>query len=133
MSFVSENIRELFSLSGIVTGESRGVTRQGRPNGLIHQYFFLKSLEDISLFCCIGRTRTSSLLVQFFFHFHAVLIKHFAKQVCSPVGCETPACCPYLPACTAPGGGICYRGGGGVSQHALRQTTLPCEQNHRHV
>ena len=26
------------------------------------------------------------------------------KQVCIPVGCVTPACCPYLPACTAPWG-----------------------------
>ena len=26
------------------------------------------------------------------------------QQVCIPVGCILPACCPYLPACTAPGG-----------------------------
>ena len=25
-------------------------------------------------------------------------------QECIPVGCILPACCPYLPACTAPGG-----------------------------
>ena len=48
-------------------------------------------------------------------------------QVCIPVGCLPPACCPYLPACTAPregllpgvgdvcsgGGGVCSRGEGG--------------------
>ena len=69
------------------------------------------------------------------------------QQVCIPVGCVPPACCPYLPACTAqgwcllqgglhhggaaPGGSLPLRepasGGsacswGGVSQHALRQT-----------
>ena len=26
------------------------------------------------------------------------------KQECIPVGCILPACCPYLPACTAPRG-----------------------------
>ena len=26
------------------------------------------------------------------------------------VGCVPPACCPYLPACTAPGGCTCPRG-----------------------
>ena len=26
------------------------------------------------------------------------------KQECIPVGCVPPASCPYLPACTAPGG-----------------------------
>ena len=26
------------------------------------------------------------------------------KQECIPVGCVPSACCPYLPACTAPGG-----------------------------
>ena len=26
------------------------------------------------------------------------------KQECIPVGCVPPACCPYLPACTAPRG-----------------------------
>ena len=25
-------------------------------------------------------------------------------QECIPVGCVPPTCCPYLPACTAPGG-----------------------------
>ena len=27
------------------------------------------------------------------------------QQECIPVGCVPPACCPYLPACTAHGGG----------------------------
>ena len=37
-----------------------------------------------------------------FFHqtFH-----EYCKQECIPVGCVPPACCPYLPACTAPRGG----------------------------
>ena len=29
--------------------------------------------------------------------------EHFIKQVCIPVGCVPPACCPYLPACTVSG------------------------------
>ena len=29
-----------------------------------------------------------------------------SEQDCIPVGCVPPACCPYLPACTAPGGGV---------------------------
>ena len=35
------------------------------------------------------------------------------KQDCIPVGCGPPACCPYLPACTALGGGAClwFQGG----------------------
>ena len=42
------------------------------------------------------------------------------KQECIPVWCVTPACCPYLPACTAQGGCTWSRrsvpgpGGGGV-------------------
>ena len=33
------------------------------------------------------------------------------KQECILVGCVPPACCPYLPACTAPGGGGTCPGG----------------------
>ena len=33
------------------------------------------------------------------------------KQYCIPVGCVPPACCPYLPTCTAPGGGLRLGGG----------------------
>ena len=33
------------------------------------------------------------------------------KQVCIPVGCVPPACCPYLPACAAQRGCVCYLGG----------------------
>ena len=70
------------------------------------------------------------------------------KQVCIPVGCVPPACCPYLPACTVQGnvcfpgvsasqgecllpkGGVCFPRGvsaprGCVSQHALGQTPPP--------
>ena len=79
-------------------------------------------------------------------------------QVCIPVGCGPPACCPYLPACTVPGGrgsapggcllqGVCSWGGvcsqgclllgglllGGVSQHAMQQTPSPREQNSWHT
>ena len=33
---------------------------------------------------------------------------HFlTRQECVPVGCVPPACCPYLPGCTAPGGCTC--------------------------
>ena len=32
-------------------------------------------------------------------------LKTKMEQECIPVGCVPPACCPYLPACTAPGGG----------------------------
>ena len=77
-------------------------------------------------------------------------------QVCIPVGCVPPACWPYLPACTAKGvsalrgcllwgvsapGGVsapagCICSGGClllVSQHALRQTPPPREQNTWHT
>ena len=36
--------------------------------------------------------------VQFMF------VEKEGEQECIPVGCVPPACCPYLPACTAPGG-----------------------------
>ena len=39
-----------------------------------------------------------------------MLLFVFTKQECIPVGCLPPACCPYLPACTAPEGGTCPRG-----------------------
>ena len=52
------------------------------------------------------------------------------QQVCIPAGFVPPACCPYLPACTAQGGSA--PGGGSVpgkgcllSQHALRQSPPP--------
>ena len=32
------------------------------------------------------------------------ITNYFVKQECIPVGCVPPAFCPYLPACTAPGG-----------------------------
>ena len=68
------------------------------------------------------------------------------EQDCIPVRCVPPACCPFLPACTGPGGAwfrvVSAPGGGGVpasgpggmcvSQHAMGQTP-PCEQNYRHV
>ena len=37
-------------------------------------------------------------------------IKTYRQQECIPLGCVPPACCPYLPACTAPGGCTCLRG-----------------------
>ena len=67
-------------------------------------------------------------------------VKKIKEQDCIPVGCAPPACCPYLPACTA--WGVCSQGGlplvwggvpvsgpggclplvrGGVSQHAMGQ------------
>ena len=77
--------------------------------------------------------------------------KKMEGHVCIPVVCVPLACCPYLSACTAQGGvsapagggavsgpggclvqGVCLLGGvcsGGVSQHALRQTPPPREQN----
>ena len=33
----------------------------------------------------------------------AFAIIRIFQQVCIPVGCVPPACCPYLPACTAAG------------------------------
>ena len=36
------------------------------------------------------------------------------RQKCIPVGCVPPACCHYLPACTAPGEGGCTCPGEGV-------------------
>ena len=73
------------------------------------------------------------------------------KQYCIPVGCVPPACCPYLPACTAPGGGLRLGGvptsgpGGCVCSLGYLPLVLggcipagngaepPCEQNDRQV
>ena len=41
-----------------------------------------------------------------FFHVHAGFSKNHLKKECIPLGCVLPACCPYLPACTASGGGV---------------------------
>ena len=41
------------------------------------------------------------------------------SQVCIPLGCVPPACCPYLPACTAPG---CETE---LLTHASENITLP--------
>ena len=43
--------------------------------------------------------------------------KRLRKQDCIPVGCVPPACCPYLPVCTVPGGVACLwsRAWGGCS------------------
>ena len=62
-----------------------------------------------------------------FFHFSSIFGKIFAKQVCIPVGCIPPACCPYIPrGCLLLGVGCLLWGvsapAGGVSQHVLRQT-----------
>ena len=38
-------------------------------------------------------------------------LKSIHKQECIPLGCVPPACCPYLPACTARGGGVPGPGG----------------------
>ena len=55
------------------------------------------------------------------------VLKPFMKQECILVGCVQPACCPYLPACTAPGGylpgGVPARRRGGVP--ARRGVCLP--------
>ena len=70
-----------------------------------------------------------------FFHFHEVFGKIIAKQECIPVGCVPPAFCPYLPACTAPGVGVCmvpggctWSGGGTWSRGVLAQVLPPCGQ-----
>ena len=49
-----------------------------------------------------------------FSQFYGVFEK-VGKQVCIPVRCVPPPCCPYLPVCTAPGGvcsrrGVCFWG-----------------------
>ena len=58
-------------------------------------------------------------------------------QDCIPVWCIPPACCPYLPACTALGvGGLLkgVSGSGGVCIPACNGADPPpCEQNHRKV
>ena len=41
-----------------------------------------------------------------------ICFKNLFQQECIPVGCVPPACCTYLPACTAPGG--MYLPGGGT-------------------
>ena len=59
----------------------------------------------------------------------------FNKQVCIPVGCVPPACCPYLPACTAYGAGVCSPGvsapGGCLLLGGVCHS--PCEQNDRQM
>ena len=51
-----------------------------------------------------------------------------SKQECIPVGCVSPACCPYLPACTAlGGGGVPARGYLPGEVYLPRYS--PCEQN----
>ena len=42
------------------------------------------------------------------------ILKIFLQQECIPVGCVPPTCCPYLPACTAPGGMYLVWGPGGT-------------------
>ena len=48
-------------------------------------------------FCSLGVNRSLRL------KFQVACSAHMWKQECIPVGCLPPACCPYLPACTAPG------------------------------
>ena len=69
-----------------------------------------------------------------FVYVHVKNVKISGKQVCIPVGCVPPTCCPYLPACTAQGGvcsgvgTVCSQGGicfVGCIQHTLRQTPPP--------
>ena len=43
-------------------------------------------------------------------HVRSPFVDKHDKQVCIPAGCVPPACCPYLPACTAGEGVVCYRG-----------------------
>ena len=68
-------------------------------------------------------------------NFHAVFYKRFGKQECIPVGCVPPACCPYLPACTAPGECLLLGGGGGVPAPGRGSVWVepPCEQNSWHT
>ena len=47
------------------------------------------------------------------------------KKIWIPIGCVSPACCPYLPACTAQWGGVCS--GGCIP--ACTEAAPPCEQN----
>ena len=60
------------------------------------------------------------------------------KQDCIPEGCVPPACCPYLPACTAGGGGGAYSrkgcllqgmpvswGGGGPAPRGVSALGMP--------
>ena len=46
----------------------------------------------------------------FFWSSVRIFFKIMTKQECIPVGCVPSTCCPYLPACTAPGGCTCQRG-----------------------
>ena len=49
------------------------------------------------------------------------------KQECIPVGCVPPACWPYLPACTAPGGSA---SGAGGSSHGAWWCIPACTEAH---
>ena len=76
--------------------------------------------------------------------------KYNSEQVCIPVGCAPPVCCPYLPASTAPRGGVSswflpgegswFLLGRGLPRFFLGRVSdplhagiqpLPCEQNDR--
>ena len=80
----------------------------------------------------------------FSLHYHfmkiAFLFGSIRKQECIPVGCVPPACCPYLPACTAPGGvparGCTCPGGylpGGCTCLGGTCPGTPLEQNSWHT
>ena len=49
--------------------------------------------------------------IPIFFLLHCVSLEIDFKQECIPVRCLPPACCLYLPACTAPRGRYTWSGG----------------------
>ena len=63
----------------------------------MNSIFFWVGLSLSSLGCCSARILFSSVT--------SGVIPHL-EQEWIPVGCIPPACCPYLPACTAPGEGV---------------------------
>ena len=58
------------------------------PKEGYRSYMFLKKIENSMAGLRRGLASPSQLN---FFQFHAVFGKHYAKQVCIPVGCVSPA------------------------------------------
>ena len=84
----------------------------------------------------------SSWQLNFHLNFYDLFCKSAdQKQVCIPVGCIPPACCPF-PVVSGGGGAVCLGGvclggclpggvcpGRCVFQYAIGQTPIHCEQN----
>ena len=82
-------------------------------NGGVYENFFyiLNCAGKSVIFTIIFLVIVSiQVILRLFFKF--MISNIFLKQVCIPVGCVPPTCCPYLPACTVQVGRECLLPGG---------------------